>query len=87
MDTLISLIEQWDRDNGSVSSVLPVAVPADPIKILDVLMKENKVNASDLATSLGISQSGMSDILNYRRELTPDILSKLSQRFGVKLEG
>jgi HTH-type transcriptional regulator / antitoxin HigA len=83
IDLLISLISKWDADHKTVSSVIPKAPATDPIKLLDTLMKENKINPSDLATTLGISQSGISDILNYRKELSDDIIFKLSQKFKV----
>lgn len=86
IDLLISLIEKWDAEHNTKSLILPKAPPRDPILALDNLMKENKINSSDLATSLGISQSGISDILNYRQELSDELIAKLSQRFKVSQE-
>jgi antitoxin component HigA of HigAB toxin-antitoxin module len=83
VNRLISLIQEWDRNNGSVSAVLPPPVPVDRVKILEGLMKEHKVNSNELATILGESQSGMADLLNYRKEFTPEIISKISKRFAV----
>lgn len=83
IDLLISLIEKWDADHSTKSLVIPKAPPRDPILALDNLMKENKINPSDLATTLGISQSGISDILNYRQELSEELITKLSLRFKV----
>ncbi len=83
---LISLIEKWDADHSTKSQVIPKAPPRDPILALDNLMKEFKINPSDLATTLGISQSGISDILNYRKELSEELIAKLSQRFKVSQE-
>src|ERR1700682_235390 len=73
---LISLIGKWDADHNTNSQVIPKAPPRDPIEVLDGLMKENRVNSSDLATTLGISQSGISDILNYRQELSDELIAK-----------
>ena len=83
---LISLIGKWDADHMTSSSVIPKAPLRDPIEVLDGLMKANKINASDLASTLGISQSGISDILNYRQELTDELIAKLSQKFKVSLD-
>ena len=83
---LISLIGKWDADHMTSSSVIPKAPLRDPIEALDKLMKANKINASDLATTLGISQSGISDILNYRQELSDELIVKLSQKFKVSLD-
>jgi HTH-type transcriptional regulator / antitoxin HigA len=83
---LISLIGKWDADHNTSSPVVPKAPPRDPIEVLDSLMKENRVNSSDLASTLGISQSGISDILNYRQELSDELIAKLSQKFKVSLD-
>ena len=83
---LISLIRIWDADHHTVSSMIPAEPRPDPVKVLDQLMKENRVNASDLASALGMSQSGISDILNYRKELSADIISKLAEQFKVSEE-
>jgi antitoxin component HigA of HigAB toxin-antitoxin module len=85
IEILISLIGKWDADHNTHSSIIPKSVPPDPIVILDGLMKENKINPTDLASTLGISQSGILDILNYRQELTDELISKLAQRFNVPL--
>jgi HTH-type transcriptional regulator / antitoxin HigA len=86
VEQLISLIGKWDADHLTKSSVIPKAPQRDPIEVLDGLMKANKINSSDLATTLGISQSGISDILNYRQELTDELIAKLSQKFKVSLD-
>jgi HTH-type transcriptional regulator/antitoxin HigA len=86
IQNLISLIGKWDADHLTTSSVIPKAPQRDPIEVLDGLMKANKINSSDLASTLGISQSGISDILNYRKELTDDLIAKLSQKFNVSLD-
>lgn len=86
IEQLISLIGKWDADHLTTSSVLPKAPERDPIEVLNGLMKANKINSSDLATTLGISQSGISDILNYRKELTGELIEKLSQKFKVSLD-
>ncbi len=82
-DSLIMLIKKWDADHGTVSSFIPVPPAPDPVKLLEALMKENKVNSSDLATTLGISQSGISDILHYRKELSGDMIARIAERFKI----
>src|SRR5882762_5056217 len=85
-ERLIMLIKEWDAVHNTVSSILPVSPAADPIERLVALMKANKMKPSDLASSIHISQSVMSDILNYKMELSEEIISKLSERFSVAPE-
>lgn len=82
-ESLISTIKKWDADHGTHSSILPVKAAIDPIERLLSLMKANNIRPSDLAGSIRVSQTVMSDILNYKAELSEDIISKLSEKFGV----
>lgn len=79
IDLLTLLIEKWDEEHNTFSD-------ADPVELLDYLMKENKLKAVDLAEELEVSKSLISDILHYRRGLSRDIIRKLSNRFKVSQE-
>jgi HTH-type transcriptional regulator/antitoxin HigA len=79
IDLLTLLIEKWDEAHNTFSET-------DPVELLDYLMKENKIKATDLAKELEISKSLVSDIMNYRRALSRDIIRKLSARFKVSQE-
>lgn len=79
IDLLTLLIEKWDEEHNTFSD-------ADPVELLDFLMKENKVKAIDLANELEVSKSLVSDILNYRRGLSKEIIRKLASRFKVSQE-
>ena len=79
IDLLTLLIEKWDEDHNTFDD-------ADPIELLIFLMKENKLKAVDLARELAVSKSLVSDILNYRRGLSRDIIRKLANRFKVSQE-
>ncbi len=79
IDLLTLLIEKWDEDHNT-------STDADPIELLRYLMNENKLKSVDLAKLLAISPSLVSDILNYRRGLSKEIIRKLSDRFKVTQE-
>jgi HTH-type transcriptional regulator/antitoxin HigA len=79
IELLTLLIEKWDEAHNNFSET-------DPVELLDYLMKENKVKGVDLAKELEISKSLVSDILNYRRALSRDIIRKLAARFKVSQE-
>lgn len=79
IDLLTLLIEKWDEAHNTFAET-------DPVELLDYLMKENKIKATDLAKELEISKSLVSDIMNYRRALSKEIIRKLSARFKVSQE-
>jgi HTH-type transcriptional regulator/antitoxin HigA len=49
-------------------------------------MTENKIKAVELAKTLDISKSLLSDILNYRRGLSKEVIRKLADRFKLSQE-
>jgi HTH-type transcriptional regulator / antitoxin HigA len=79
IELLTVLIEKWDDDHNTFGD-------ADPIELLKYLMIENKLKAIALAGLLGVSKSLVSDILNYRRGLSKDIIRKLADRFKLSQE-
>jgi HTH-type transcriptional regulator / antitoxin HigA len=79
IELLTLLIEKWDAEHNTFSD-------ANPVELLNYLMKENKMKAVDLARVLKVSKSLISDILHYRRGLSRDIIRKLAERFKVSQE-
>ncbi|HEV9035516.1 MAG TPA: transcriptional regulator [Puia sp.] len=79
IDLLTLLIEKWDATHNTFAD-------ADPVELLNYLMKENKMKAVDVAGELEISKSLVSDILHYRRGLSKEIIRKLASRFKVSQE-
>ena len=83
IDLLHSLIKHWEAEHQMATVMIPASSPADPVIILDRLMTKNKLSPSILASALSISQSTITDILNYKQELSEDLISKISQWFKV----
>ncbi len=79
IELLTLLIEKWDDDHNTFSD-------ANPIELLRHLMEVNTLKSTDMANTLGISKSLFSDILNYRRGLSKEVIRKLSERFKVSQE-
>ncbi len=79
IELLTLLIEKWDDEHNTFAD-------ADPIELLRYLMEVNNLRSTDMAVSLGISKSLFSDILNYRRGLSKDVIRKLSEKFKVSQE-
>lgn len=73
------LIEKWDAEHSTLKE-------ADPVELLHFLMNENKLKAKDLVSILGVSKGLVSDILNYKKGLSKDIIRILSGNFKVSQE-
>ncbi len=55
----------------------------NPVEVIEYLLEENKLKKSKLARELNISRQLITDILNYRRDLSKAMIIKLSKRFNL----
>lgn len=76
IELLNLLIEKWDNEHNSFTD-------ADPIELLHFLMEENNLKAKDLAIILVISKGMVSEILNYNKGMSKEVIRKLAQHFKV----
>jgi len=79
IELLSFLIEKWDAENSCYKE-------ADPVEVIQLLMKEHSLKSKDLVQLLGVSKGLISDILNYKKGLSKDIIRLLSQQFKVSQE-
>lgn len=79
IDLLTLLIEKWDEEHNTFEET-------DPIELLQYLMTEKKLKAKDLAGVLNVSKGLVSDILNYKKGLSKEIIRSLSNYFKVSQE-
>jgi HTH-type transcriptional regulator/antitoxin HigA len=79
IDLLTLLIEKYDDAHSTFSEM-------EPIPLLRSLMADHNMKAKDLVELLGISKSYVSDILNYRKGLSKDVIRKLAERFKLRQE-
>ena len=77
---LTLLIEKWDAEHNTFDYL-------DPVQLLHSLMDEHGLKAKDLATILDISKGYVSDILNYKKGLSKEVIRNLSEHFKVSQEG
>jgi HTH-type transcriptional regulator / antitoxin HigA len=75
-ELLTFLLEKWDDENNTHSDV-------DPVSLLKYLMTENKLKQRDLITILDVSKSLVSEILNYKKGLSKEIIRKLANHFKL----
>lgn len=76
---LTVLIEKWDAEHNTFDEV-------DPIHLLYSLMDDHNMKAKDLVELLAISKGYVSDILNYKKGLSKDVIRKLAEHFKVSQE-
>jgi len=77
IDTITLLIERYDDDHAQMSDI-------DPIQLLRSLMNDNVIKQKDLAELLKVSKGHLSDILNYKKGLSKNVIRILSERFKVR---
>ncbi|MGV3508240.1 MAG: helix-turn-helix domain-containing protein [Sphingobacteriaceae bacterium] len=79
IDLLTLLIEKYDEDNNTFQET-------DPITMLRSFMEDHHMKPQDLTTILGISKGYVSDILNYKKGLSKEVIRKLAEYFKVRQE-
>lgn len=79
IELLTLLIEKWDAENSSI-------IDLDPVALLHFLMKDRNIKARDLAKLLDVSKGLVSDILNYKKGMSKDMIRHLSSEFKVSQE-
>lgn len=53
----------------------------NPVEIIQYLIDENSLSKSKLANQLNVSRQLITDILNYRRNISKTMINKLAERF------
>ena len=79
IELLTLLIEKWDSEHNSFKD-------ADPIRLLFSLMEDEKMKSRDLVDLLGISKGYVSEVLNYKKGLSKEVIRRLAEYFKVSQE-
>jgi HTH-type transcriptional regulator/antitoxin HigA len=79
IDLLTLLIEKYDEEHNTFNET-------DPITMLRSFMQDHHLKPQDLTEILGISKGYVSDILNYKKGLSKEVIRKLAQYFKVRQE-
>jgi HTH-type transcriptional regulator/antitoxin HigA len=79
IDLLTLLIEKYDEEHNSFKET-------DPIGLLRALMQDHHLKPQDITHILGISKGYVSDILNYKKGLSKEVIRKLANHFKVRQE-
>ena len=76
---LTLLIEKWDEEHNTFEDV-------DPVQLLRSLMHEHNMKPKDLVQVLNISKGYVSDILNFKKGLSKEVIRKLASHFKTSQE-
>lgn len=79
MDLLELLIETYDKEHHQFPDY-------DPVEMLQLKMREHDLKAVDLAEELGVTKGYISQILNYKKGFSKEIIRKLAKKFRVQQE-
>lgn len=79
IDLLTLLIEKYDEEYNTFKQ-------AGPITLLRSFMQDHQLKPQDLTEILGISKGYVSDILNYKKGLSKEVIRKLAEHFKVRQE-
>lgn len=58
----------------------------NPVELLNSILEEEQISKSKLAKELGTSRQLISDIIRYRRNISKDMVTKLSTYFKLRPE-
>ncbi len=79
IDLLTLLIESYDSKKRNWDTL-------NPVDLLRSLMQEQGVNSTTLAKTLEVNKSYISEILNYKKGISKELVRKLAAHFKVKQE-
>lgn len=76
---LTLLIEKYDQDHNIFNDL-------DPVELLRSLMEDHELKSVDLSKKLKVSPGLISDILNYKKGFSKDIIRRLAAMFKLSQE-
>lgn len=80
LDLLELLID--DFDNRTIESI-GINEDMNPVEILKYLMTENNLNNAELARQLKVSRQLITEILNFKRNISKKMVNKLCKKFRM----
>ncbi len=79
IDLLTLLIEKYDEEHNTFDE-------QDPVELLKSLMKDHKLKSIHLANKLNVSPGLISDITNYKKGFSKEIIRQLAVLFKLSQE-
>lgn len=79
IELLTLLIEDWENRNKLDSEL-------DPVELLQSLMEDHGLNQTELADIAGVGRSYISEILNYKKKMSKQVIRRLANHFKIRQE-
>lgn len=79
IELLTLLIEKWEERQYPTDEM-------DPVQLLNSLMDDHELSQTELAEIAGIGKSYMSEILNYKKNMSKKVIRNLANHFGIRQE-
>jgi len=87
IELLTLLTRTWEsQNNAHVPADSAPPSGKDPVVILRTYMKEQNLKSKDLVGLLGVSKGLVSDMLNYKKGFSKEVIRRLSSHFNVSQE-
>ncbi len=77
IELLTLLIEDWEARQF-------VDHEMDPVELVKSLMEEHDLTQTDLAEIAGIGKSYMSEILNYKKQMSKRVIRNIARHFKIR---
>lgn len=81
IELLELLIEDYDQRIVSAKSE-----KLNPVELLKSLLIDSSISQTELSVSINVSRQLISDVLNYRRNISKEMIIKLSKYFAMSQE-
>ncbi|NJO91491.1 MAG: helix-turn-helix domain-containing protein [Chloroflexia bacterium] len=73
------LIEEYEEIHSPIG-------PPNPVEYLKFLLEDKNMKQQDLVNLLGISKGTLSNILNYRKKLSIEMIRALHNQMGISYD-
>ena len=81
LELLELLIEDYDQ-----RIMIEKNKKLNPVELLKSLLKDSSISQTELSKSINVSRQLISDVLSYRRNISKDMMVKLSKYFSMSQE-
>lgn len=78
-ELLYLLISDWEGKHHKMDEI-------DPIELTKSLMDDHGLNQTELAEIAGVGKSYISEILNYKKKMSKDVIRRLAAHFKLQQE-
>jgi len=79
IELLTLLIRTWDDEYR-------LAKEMDPVELIKSLKQDHELSQNDLAEIAGIGKSYVSEILNYKKRMSKNVIRNLANHFKIQQE-